>query len=162
MNKKSVLRTVMMLLVVFLVMACPISSYAKNKTIGKSAKKITLTVGDQYKLKIKNTKVKWSAKSTSVLTLSKTGSIKALKEGKAKISYKVGGKTKKITVTVKKKAESAESKPETPSEEYVWLAATGNCYHSVNNCGRMNPSKARRVTLSYAQGQGYTRCSKCF
>lgn len=45
-------------------------------------------------------------------------------------------------------------------EEMVWLSATGNCYHSKNNCGRMNPSKARQVPLSKASG--YSRCSKCW
>lgn len=43
----------------------------------------------------------------------------------------------------------------------VWLSATGNCYHSINNCGRMNPNKARQVPLSDAQKK-YSRCSKCW
>lgn len=44
----------------------------------------------------------------------------------------------------------------------VWLSATGEKYHSRNNCGKMNPNKAREVTLEYAQSHGYGRCSKCF
>ena len=44
----------------------------------------------------------------------------------------------------------------------VWLPATGEKYHSKNNCGRMNPSKARQVTKSEAERLGYDPCSKCY
>ncbi len=44
----------------------------------------------------------------------------------------------------------------------VYLPASGKCYHSKNNCGRMNPSKARTVTEQQAISQGYSRCSKCW
>lgn len=44
----------------------------------------------------------------------------------------------------------------------VWLSATGEKYHSINNCGRMNPSKARQVTLERARAQGFPACSKCY
>ncbi len=46
--------------------------------------------------------------------------------------------------------------------QLVWLSATGEKYHSRNNCGRMNPDKARQVTLSEAESQGYERCKKCW
>ncbi|MBP9995945.1 MAG: MBL fold metallo-hydrolase [Lachnospiraceae bacterium] len=44
----------------------------------------------------------------------------------------------------------------------VWLSATGEKYHSINNCGRMNPAKARQVTENEAIAQGYGKCSKCW
>lgn len=44
----------------------------------------------------------------------------------------------------------------------VWLSATGSKYHSINNCGRMNPDKARQVTESQAISSGYAKCSKCW
>lgn len=44
----------------------------------------------------------------------------------------------------------------------VWLSATGEKYHSIPNCGRMNPDKARQVSKSTAISQGYTACKKCF
>lgn len=44
----------------------------------------------------------------------------------------------------------------------VWLPATGEKYHNKNNCGRMNPSKARQVTKSEAERRGYEPCSKCY
>lgn len=46
------------------------------------------------------------------------------------------------------------------NEAKVWLSATGKCYHSKNNCGNMNPNKARQVTLEQAK-QSYSPCSKC-
>lgn len=45
------------------------------------------------------------------------------------------------------------------TEKYVWLSATGSKYHSINNCGKMNPSKARKVSLK--EVQGVKACSKC-
>ncbi len=46
--------------------------------------------------------------------------------------------------------------------QMVWLPATGSKYHSINNCGRMNPNKARQVSLEQAENAGYTKCSKCW
>ena len=43
-----------------------------------------------------------------------------------------------------------------------WLSATGSKYHSINNCGRMNPNNARQVTIAEAEHQGYGRCKKCW
>lgn len=44
----------------------------------------------------------------------------------------------------------------------VWLSATGEKYHSINNCGRMNPDNATQVTEEYAINNGYGKCSKCW
>lgn len=55
-----------------------------------------------------------------------------------------------------------EPEEEQPKPVMVWLSATGDKYHSINNCGRMNPDKARQVTLEDAQSQGYGPCSKCY
>ncbi len=44
----------------------------------------------------------------------------------------------------------------------VYLPASGKCYHSRNNCGTMNPSKATATTEQNAISQGYSRCSKCW
>lgn len=46
--------------------------------------------------------------------------------------------------------------------QMVWLSATGEKYHSINHCGRMNPNKARQVTLQEALDEGYEACSKCW
>lgn len=54
-----------------------------------------------------------------------------------------------------------ESAQQNNVSEMVWLSATGDKYHRINNCGRMNPNNARQVTLQQAQGS-YQRCSKCW
>ena len=61
----------------------------------------------------------------------------------------------------------AESTPEpTPQAEssggLCWKSATGEKYHSINNCGRMNPAKATQITISQAQSMGLEQCSKCW
>lgn len=48
------------------------------------------------------------------------------------------------------------------SGQTVYLSATGSCYHSINNCGRMNPAKATTTTEANAVSQGYSKCSKCW
>lgn len=44
----------------------------------------------------------------------------------------------------------------------VWLSETGSKYHSIPDCGNMNPDKARQISQSEAEAQGYSACSKCW
>ena len=67
----------------------------------------------------------------------------------------------KETAVVEEPPAPEESIP-TPVSEMVWLSATGEKYHSKNNCGRMNPNKARQVSLEDAISGGYGKCSKCW
>lgn len=46
-------------------------------------------------------------------------------------------------------------------EATVWLSQTGSKYHSIPDCGNMNPNMARQVTLDYAQSHGYEACKRC-
>lgn len=55
-----------------------------------------------------------------------------------------------------------ETTAETTNSATVWLSATGEKYHSIPNCGNMNPDKARQISEADAIAQGYTACSKCF
>ena len=75
------------------------------------------------------------------------------------------------TITVNKElipyedAQPIESSDEPEPEQvkktvYVWLSATGKKYHRINNCGNMNPKKARKVTLAQAK-KSYKPCSNC-
>ena len=48
------------------------------------------------------------------------------------------------------------------AEATVWLSATGEKYHRIPNCGRMNPNKARQVSLDEAVAGGYQPCKNCF
>ncbi len=68
-------------------------------------KKITLKKGQKSKIKITsklNTKVTYKSLNKSVATVSKKGVVTAKKVGKATITVKANGKTKKVKVTVKK------------------------------------------------------------
>ena len=69
--------------------------------------------------------------------------------------------SEKSTVTTKKSSSSTSSKTTTSSSYYVWLSATGSKYHSIPNCGNMNPNKARKVTKSSAISSGYGKCKNC-
>lgn len=44
----------------------------------------------------------------------------------------------------------------------VWIPSTGSKYHSINNCGNMNPEKATQISLDEAISQGIPPCSKCW
>lgn len=57
---------------------------------------------------------------------------------------------------------SAQASNNSSSTAICWLSATGSKYHSINNCGRMNPNNARQVTIAEAERQGYGRCKKCW
>lgn len=48
------------------------------------------------------------------------------------------------------------------SERMVWVSETGSKYHSVNNCGKMNPDKAHQMTETEAIQSGLGKCSKCW
>lgn len=54
-----------------------------------------------------------------------------------------------------------EEEPEV-QEQMVWLSATGQKYHSIPDCGNMNPNKARQVTKSAAEAEGKDACKKCW
>ena len=45
---------------------------------------------------------------------------------------------------------------------FVWIVESGTKYHSVPNCGNINPEKAISVTEKWAEAHGYIRCNKCF
>ena len=55
-----------------------------------------------------------------------------------------------------------EPEVSTPVGNMVWLSATGSKYHRINNCGRMNPDKARQVSLDDAINMGYEKCKNCY
>ena len=81
----------------------PVSKVKLNKT------KLTLGAKEKFTLKATitpknatNKTVKWSTGKKSVATVSQKGVVTAKKTGKAVISAKVDGITKKCTITVKK------------------------------------------------------------
>lgn len=151
-----------------------------------SKKTMTLTEGQKATLKIKGTtqKIKWRSSNSAIASVNTKGSVTAKKAGTAIIKATVLGKTYKCKITVKapdtdpgntntpstptENNDTNNSNPEPPSipanpiSSHVYISPTGSKYHSISNCGRMNPSKATRMTEQEAINQGYSKCSKCF
>ena len=59
-------------------------------------------------------------------------------------------------------APSAEEVVESSGGGMVWKSATGKKYHSIPDCGNMNPNNATEMTQSQAESIGLGRCKKCF
>mgnify|MGYP007123073558 CR=1 FL=1 len=57
---------------------------------------------------------------------------------------------------------TSDSQDTIPVGDTVWLSATGSHYHNKNDCGSMDSTKARQVSLDYALSEGYDHCKKCF
>lgn len=109
--KSIILESCMLLAVVFLIgTGIPASAKAKPKL---SSKKITITVGQKKKLKVKNfkkkKKIKWSSKNKAIATVNKKGKIVGKKKGKTTIIAKIGKKKLKCKVTVKKVKKNDDS-----------------------------------------------------
>ena len=94
----------------------PVTSFCTTHSIAKtagqpklSAKKLIMKTGQTKKLKLKNVsgknqkKIKWSSNNKSIITVNKSGLIKAKKKGKGKIMAKYNNKTYTCNVTVKKR-----------------------------------------------------------
>lgn len=111
------------LLMAATILPAPHASAAKAK-IKLNKKKLTLTVGDTYKLKLKNCKkkIKWSSSKKKVATVNAKGKIKAKKAGTTIITAKVKGKKYKCRVKVKKATARVTPKansttPKTPGNQ---------------------------------------------
>lgn len=57
--------------------------------------------------------------------------------------------------------DTAAAQSAVPDSAMVWLSATGSKYHSIPDCGKMNPSTARQISEADAIASGYSACSKC-
>lgn len=93
--------------------------------------KITMTVGQSKKLKVKGIskkrakRIKWKSSKKKVVTVTKTGKLKARKAGKAVITAKIGKKKLKCKVTVKKRSKKSTKKKESnSSSKKMWLSKT--------------------------------------
>lgn len=96
-----------------------------------SKTKITMTVGQSKKLKVKGIskkrakRIKWKSSKKKVVTVTKTGKLKARKAGKAVITAKIGKKKLKCKVTVKKRSKKSTKKKESnSSSKKMWLSKT--------------------------------------
>ena len=120
---------VLALMMIFSVFpATPVNAATKPKL---SKTKITMTVGQSKKLKVKGIskkrakRIKWKSSKKKVVTVTKTGKLKARKAGKATITAKVGKKKLKCKVVVKRKRKKARKKKESnSSSKKMWLSKT--------------------------------------
>lgn len=92
----------LLLVITLLISLAPVHTVNAATKLNKS--KLTLNVGDSYKLKLteSSSKVKWSSSDKTVATVSK-GKVEAISGGSAVIKATVGKKQYKCTVTVKDK-----------------------------------------------------------
>lgn len=115
-NLKTNLLKGALLLGVILVFSTGINAEAKSKP-KLSSKKITITVGQKKKLKVKNfkkkKKIKWSSKNKAIATVNKKGEVVGKKKGKTTIIAKAGKKKLKCKVVVKKAKKSSNKKTDT-------------------------------------------------
>ena len=69
------------------------SFHCRITSVGLNATELTLAKGDRFQLKAKNGKnTKWKSTNENILRISKKGSVKAVKEGVAKIICRTNGK----------------------------------------------------------------------
>ena len=100
--------------------------------------KVTCTAKETFSLKVKGAgskKVKWSTTKKSVATVSKKGFVVTKKAGKATIKAKVGSKTVKCNVTVKKSAKqpwlTAKTKTLRVGESFLLIEGWFTDYEST-------------------------------
>lgn len=112
---------VLALMMIFSVFPATQVNAATKPKLSKT--KITMTVGQSKKLKVKGIskkrakRIKWKSSKKKVVTVTKTGKLKARKAGKATITAKVGKKKLKCKVVVKRKRKKARKKK-------MWLSKT--------------------------------------
>lgn len=95
-------------LFVFMLFGCLAASLLENPAEAKTKVKlnktaVVLTVNNRYQLKVKGTKKKavWKSSNKKVATVTSKGTVKGMKEGKAIVTVKTGGKKYACKVTVK-------------------------------------------------------------
>lgn len=120
---------VLALMMIFSVFPATQVNAATKPKLSKT--RITMTVGQSKKLKVRGIskkrakRIKWKSSKKKVVTVTKTGKIKARKAGKATITAKVGKKKLKCKVVVKRKRKKARKKKESnSSSKKMWLSKT--------------------------------------
>lgn len=89
-------------------------------------------------------------------------------DSKAKSASSDKQETKKEQKASQAKKQDNASKQESGAasdsadSQKVWISATGHKYHSINDCGNMNPDRATQVTEQQAIDMGLGKCSRCW
>ena len=98
---KKIIRSLLVVLAIMMAFTVPVNAASMKL----NRKRVSINVGQVVTLKVKGTKkkMKWTSSNKKIATVSKKGKVKGLKAGKATISVKVGKKSLKCRVIVKKK-----------------------------------------------------------
>ena len=136
-----------------------IITYPNTSTMTPSHYAYTYTLnGKVVKTEFDNKGSSSSSKSSSSSTSSSNK-----KSSSSSTSNKKSSSSNSSSSNSSKSSSSSNSSVEsTPVGGQVWLSATGTKYHSKPSCGRMDPNKARQISLSEAKSRGFEPCSKCF
>ena len=150
-------RIVYLALIIMLVSLClQPTVFSKPKT-RLNHKKITLTVGQTKKLKIKNkpkgTKVKWTSKNKDIAKVTKKGKVVAKHCGRTIVIAKVRKKKYKCKVTVIKKKEEAPIVLDVPANFKIYNPTASETAVQKENRIVTNLSKKINVTCH----RGYNR-----
>lgn len=129
-----------------------------NKNSKASGYEIKYVIGDKEKI----TNISKNSTVSKTLTSLKSGKeykvyIRSYKKISDKTYYSSWSKAKNCKV----KKESNKNNQDKKGAR-VYISETGTKYHSINNCGRMNPNRATVLSESDAINRGYSKCSKCW
>ena len=134
---------------------------------------VSCGAGNKYGHPSADTMGRLSSMNIPVFRTDKQGTVIALSDGET-ISwnqepcndYSAGDSSSETDAQSSEDFSTETSPPSSQASEtscaMVWIPATGEKYHSIPNCGRMNPNKASQITESEAIARGYGPCSKCF
>ena len=160
MKKKLLLILPIMLFAIFYFVG---DADAGSKTLNLTTDSYTLSQGKTLQLKIngvKAKKVKWKSSNKKVATVSKNGTVKAVKSGKATISGKYKGITFKTNITVHPSGKEynlllAEDKNlaiylKKVEDGYIYLEFENKCIHDLtfwNNYIEINGKDYPGITI---------------
>ncbi len=167
--KRQVLTLMMAVMVLFTMMPNTAEAAAKKSvTVSVSTKKLNVKRSAQLKVKYgkKNVtkKAKYKTSNKKVLTVNKKGKVTAKKTGKATVTVKYKGKTKKVKFTVGKAAHQHKWVKKTKTQK-KWVPKmveedvyeTFSIYRSVCCCGDIiiyddsDPEAARALWKEHAK-----------
>ena len=125
---------------------------------------ISCGAGNQYGHPHKDTMDKLKDMDIEVFRTDKQGTISCTSNGNVITwsvdpcnDYTPGDESDKGT----QPSTSLPSQDSTDSGDMVWISATGKKYHSVPDCGTMNPDTAKQITKSEAEAEGLSACKIC-